>query len=230
MKKIELAFELVNTMSLTRQYEGQEPYEMHEVNDMAQKAAARNSKEQLETMLDEELDRQKKAREAYYRNVFDTTEEGKSMKDDIENAFEAWRNDIEEQVKSTIDEILGDTWGVRYFSETSFEIALRDTNPSTAAKNGGYHFGHKVEFYYGYDFNFDGNKEFKFEVNIGTMGNFNACGDDTQRDFYIGIGKLLASEKLNALKDELRQYEDNLIELRAKYRSARNEYAKRMIA
>lgn len=230
MKKIELAFEVVNTMSLTRQYKGQEPYEMHEVNEMAQKVAARNSKEQLEKMLDEELDRQKSARKEYYKNAFDETEEGKSMKDEMEAAFEAWTNDIQEQVKSTINEVLGEAWGLVYFNARSFTIALRDTNPATAAYNGGFHFGHKVEFYYGYDFTFDDDKDYKFEVNIGTMGNFNACGEDSQRDFYIGIGKLLASEKLNTLKDELKQYDDNCRELKAKYNSARNAYAERMAA
>lgn len=230
MKKIELAFEIVNTMSQTRQYEGLEPYEMHEVNDMVQKVAARYNKEQLEAMLDNELKHQKNAKDEYYKEVFVETEEGKSMMDDMEATFEAWENDMQELTKRTVNEVLGDAWGLAYFNERSFTIALRDTNPATAAYNGGYHFGHKVEFYYGYDFTFDGEQEFKFEVNIGTMGNFNACGEDTQRDFYIGIGKLLASEKLNALKDGFKQYSDNLRELKAKYRSARNAYAERMTA
>lgn len=232
MKKIELAFEVVNTMSLTRQYRGQEPYEMHEVNDMAQKVAARNSKEQLEKMLDEELDRQKKAKTQYYKNVFKDTEEGKSMWDDMENAYEAWRNDIIEQIKSTINEVLGETWGLMDFCPTSFTIALRDTNPATAAKDGGFYFGHKVTFFYGYynGVNYDENSKFNFEANIGTMGSFIVCGNDTQQDFYIGIGKILASDKLNELKDELKQFTENIEELKKKFYSARNAYAERMTA
>lgn len=232
MKKIELAFELVNTMSLTRQYKGFKPYEMHDVNDMAQKVAARNSKDKIEALLDEELERQKKARKAYYKKVFDTTEEGKSMRNDMENAYEAWKNDIIEQINSTINEVLGESWGLQSFCPTSFTIALRDINPDTAAKDGGFYFGHKVEFYYGdYDgWTVDANREFTFKVNIGTMGSFIACRDDTQRDFYIGIGKLLSSGKLEELKDELKQFNENIHEAKKKFYNARNAYAEKMAA
>lgn len=224
MKKIEIAFELVNTMSLTRQYKGQQPYEMHEVNEIAQKAAARNSKEHLLDMLDTELNRQKVAREEYYEKAYMISDEGKALEEQCRNDYEAYRNDIIEEIMHTIHSLVGDNWQMVTFGDRGFTVGMK--NPDDAKH---YIFGTGIEFYCGYEFG--SADKYRFQMNLSTSGAFEILGEDTIKERYIAIGKLLAAtDKMNELRDELKQFTDNVKELQKKLRDARKAFVQRMIA
>lgn len=217
MKKIELATELVNVMNANRQLSGNHAYTEKELSNLVTKSAARNSKEALQKLLDDEIDRHDllAMAEEHKRKEFnyDHSEEGKKAKEELHNAVDAWREDLYQEVISDVEKILGNDWGVYCFGTRSFEIKMKDGEGKPI-------FGNDIEIYYGYDYN----EGFIFKANIGTTGEFSLMDDNDRKEFYIGVGKFMSSPLLAQMKEEMKQYHDNVREAVKAYDAKKEAY------
>lgn len=235
MKKIELAKEVAILENDIRNYRGETVMEGETLDSFIKKTADRNSKDMLETEINRLLVVRKNAKEEFYRKEFDNTEAGKNLKNKLHNDRKAWIENAYQKALATVEEVLGDDWTVGHWSSTSFEVGMKnhDVDPKSAYRNT--QFGHEFEIYYGLglDYDYDNhkyNRIFEFKANVGTMGSFNINADDSQVAFYIGIGKFLASPKVQELKEELEQLHANLKGLEDTWNNAEDAYVKTKVA
>ena len=224
MKKIEIATELVNVMTLNNMMSNGRVYTDEEKAHMAEKAASSNNKEKLEQLLNEELDRKARLEKAQERDRkiynFTNSEEGRKAEAEMKASLKALKNDIIDEIHTIVNDVLGSRWEAYNITSNGFDICLLN-------KDGYVRFGYSFPIRFGYDLRATeaGWEEyFKFQANVGTMGEFEIDGNARQ-DFYIGFGKFLASEKVNnELKNELKQYTDNVKGAREAYRAKKEAY------
>lgn len=225
MKKIEIATELVSVITLNNMMSHGRVYTDEEKAHMAVKAANANNKEKLEELLNAELDRKARLEAAQERERrtynFTNSEEGRQAEAEMKAAIKAWKNDIIDEIHTIVNEVLGSRWEAYNISSYGcFEVGMLDNN-------GNLIFGYSFPVSFGYDTRdteAGWEEYFKFQVNVGTMGEFEIDGNARQ-EFYIGFGKFLASEKVNnELKNELKQYTDNVRGAREAYRAKKEAY------
>lgn len=221
MKKIELAKELANVKSQTEFYFTKNLLRGDEVKDMAEKLVRKYNIEELQKELDFEIERQKRARYDFYIDEFDTTEKGLKMRADMKENIQAWQTNLSTEISDIVSRVLGGNWALISFGASSFTIGIQDK------ENKRPYFGMTIDFSYDYDV-FD-KKDFELKANVGTTGQFDAC-ESTRRDFYIGLGKLLASEELVAFKSKLQQYKDSIKKAWYDYDEASKKYAEQKTA
>lgn len=191
---------------------------------MAVKAANANNKEKLEQLLSEELDRKARLEAAQERERriynFINSEEGREAEAEMKAAIKAWKNDIIDEIHTIVNDVLGSKWEAYNITSMGFKVGLLDNN-------GNLIFGYSFPVRFGYDLRDVKNgweEYFKFQVNVGTMGEFEIDGNARQ-EFYIGFGKFLSSEKVNnELKNELKQYTDNVRDAREAYKAKKEAY------
>lgn len=224
MKKIEIARELVNAINENNKLSGNHIYTKEEMQQLVAKTADRNSKENLETLLDEECERNARLVKAQERERktynFEHSEEGLKAADELHSAIKNWTNDIKDEIHTIVEAVLGSKWEAYSITSTGFEVGLlgEDGNPV---------WGYSFPVRFGYDLRDtkDGWEEyFKFQANVCSMGEFEIDGNAKQ-EFYIGFGQFLASEKVNGeLKNELKLFTDNIREARKAYKEKKEAY------
>lgn len=224
MKKIEIAIELVSVIALNNMMSHGRVYTDEEKAHMAVKAANANNKEKLEELLNAELDRKARLEAAQERERkiynFTNSEEGRQAEAEMEAAIKAWKNDIIDEIHTIVNDVLGSKWEAYNITSTDFEVGLLDNNGSPI-------FGYSFPIRFGYFLRASeaGREEyFEFQANVCTMGEFEIDGN-VRQEFYIGFGKFLASEKVNnELKNELKQYTDNVKGAREAYKAKKEAY------
>ena len=224
MKKIEIATELVSVITLNNMMSHGRVYTDEEKTRMAEKAANANNKEKLEELLNAELDRKARLETAQERERrtynFANSEEGRRAEAEMKASLKAWKNDIIDEIHTIVNDVLGNKWEAYNITSTGFEVGLLDNNGNPI-------FGYSFPVRFGYDSRDSKNgweEYFKFQANVGTMGEFEIDGNARQ-EFYIGFGKFLSSEKVNnELKDELKQYTDNILGAREAYKAKKEAY------
>lgn len=224
MKKIEIATELVSVITLNNMMSHGRVYTDEEKAHMAVKAANANNKEKLEQLLNAELDRKARFEAAQERERriynFANSEEGRKAEAKMKAAIKAWKNDIIDEIHTIVNDVLGSKWEAYNITSMGFKVGLLDNN-------GNLIFGYSFLVRFGYDLRDVKNgweEYFKFQVNVGTMGEFEIDGNARQ-EFYIGFGKFLSSEKVNnELKNELKQYTDNVRDAREAYKAKKEAY------
>lgn len=224
MKKIEIATELVSVLTLNNMMSQGRVYTGEEKAHMAKKIANNYNKEWLEQHLSEELDRKARLESAQERERriynFTNSEEGKEAEAELKGALNAWKNDIIDEIHTIVNDVLGSKWKAYNVTSTGFEVRMLDND-------GSFIFGYSFPVRFGYDYRDAKNgweEYFKFQTNVGTMGEFEIDGNARQ-EFYIGFGKFLSSEKVNnELKDELKQYTDNILGAREAYKAKKEAY------
>lgn len=225
MKKIEIATELVNMKNCNRQLLGEDAYSEDEMLELADKAARINNKEALEKYLEDEVSLHSRLTEKAERERktynFEHSEEGRKAKDNLCNTINTLRENIYNELLSIVTNELGDGWNVYKFGNSSCEIGLKDSEGKML-------WGYSFSVYYDYDLIKENEKiktVFNFKVNIGSMGSFEVGAINNIQSFYIGVGKFLASEKVNTeLKSELKQFVDNIYEARKAYAAKERAY------
>lgn len=224
MKKIEIATELVNVMTLNGMMSNGRVYTDEEKAHIAEKAANANNKEKLEELLNAELDRKARieATQERERRIYNFTnsEEGRQAEAEMKASLKAWKNNIIDEIHTIVNEVLGSRWEAYSITSTGFEVGMLDNDGNMV-------FGYSFPVRFGYDERDtkDGWEEyFKFQANVGSMGEFEIDGNERQ-EFYIGFGKFLASDKVNnELKNELKQYTDNVKGAREAYKAKKEAY------
>lgn len=234
MKKIELAREIAQVESMIDFYATGNTKTDEAIEKEAQKL---NRKYDLQGLDIELAAAQKqlattKARATKEARIkeFSDSEAGKSLREKLHNDRKAWMEDAYQQALNTVQEVLGDDWTIANWGSTNFQVGMKnhDTDPRSAWRTT--QFGHEFEVYYGYDYHFNWetksyDRYFRFEANIGTMGSFNIAEGDSRLAYYIGIGKFLASPKVQVeLRAELEQLHKNLKELEDAWQNAEDEY------
>lgn len=218
MKKIDLANEIATLENDIRNYRGQETLKGDKFAFIAK--TAQKSKAFLENEVERLTEVRKNAEEDYYREAFGQSDEGKALHEKLEKDRDAWMADAYQQVLATVQELLGDDWTVAEWDGGRFKVGMKNTDPEAPWRVT--KFGHDFEVYYGggsYD------REFEFKANIGTLGSFDIAEGDSQLAYYIGIGKFLASPKVQTeLRDELKQLCGNIREIRNVWKRAKDEY------
>lgn len=135
MKKIEIARELVNAINENNKLSGNHIYTKEEIQQLVAKTADRNSKENLETLLDEECERNARLVKAQERERktynFEHSEEGLKAADELHSAIKNWTNDIKDEIHTIAEEVLGSKWEAYNITSTGFEVGLlgEDGNP-----------------------------------------------------------------------------------------------------
>lgn len=111
MKKIEIATELVSVMTLNNMMSYGHVYTDEEKAHMIEKTANNNSKEKLEQLLSEELDRKARLETAQERERricnFTNSEEGREAEAELKEALKAWKNDIIDEIHVIVNDVLG---------------------------------------------------------------------------------------------------------------------------
>lgn len=224
MKKIEIATELVSVITLNNMMSHGRVYTDEEKAHMAVKAANANNKEKLEELLNVELDRKARLEAAQERERkiynFTNSEEGRQAEAEMKAAIKAWKNDIIDEIHTIVNEVLGSRWEAYRITSTDFEVGMLDNDGNMV-------FGYSFPVRFGYDIRdtkAGWEESFKLQANVGTMGEFEIDGNARQ-EFYIGFGKFLASDKVNnELKNELKQYTDNVRGAREAYKAKKEAY------
>lgn len=234
MKKIELAKEVAILENDIRNYRGQEVMEGETLDNFISKTS-RQSKEVLETEINRLINVRKNAKEDFYAKEFYNSEAGKNLHNKLSNYRKAWMEDAYQQALATVQEVLGDDWTIAHWGSTSFEVGMKNHDTDLKKAWRATQFGHEIEIYYGYNLAYDYENHsckriFKFEANIGTMGSFNISADDSQAAFYIGVGKFLASPKVQELKYELEQLHKNIKETEDTWNNAEKTYVSKKVA
>lgn len=215
MKKLDIAKEIVIVENTVRQYNGQEAYTEEVSNEVATKYASRFNTQQLEDRLAQKLNEREAARKEAYRKEFKNSDEYAKLYKDANEISEKAKNAMKDAISTVVEQVLGSEWGVGKFSITHCEIGLKNTDPQSSRL---LEWACTFDFHYRFNLYSD-DKEIEFQANIGTTGAFDIDDNDSRSKLYIGFGKFLASPKVQALKDVLKDYSN-------KIRQNRNQFLK----
>lgn len=161
------------------------------------------------------------------RNQWLETEEGKAFKEKnfaareaIKNAQCALYEDTNKMLSNFVKELLGDEFDLIHFGWGSFEVGLTD----------GYYedgkprklFGHAFTVHFGNDWF---KKDFRWELNYGTMGGFDLTEDSKRTKYLVGMATFASSPKvLGELKETLKQAEAKVNALAAEASKLEREF------
>ncbi len=147
----------------------------------------------------------------------------------IENLITEWQAyDITaaQTIEQTIQDALGQHWGVCRFNKGFVAIGVIDSEKSTPEQRK-YYFGQDIEIRYE-EKRWNTGEEV-FETNCGSCGSFNMEGGATVGEramFYAGIGQLFSNQALVCtLKDLLRTSSQNIERLREELDGLRKQLA-----
>lgn len=226
---MEMAQQIARLTEDIRYYRRLDAWTEYERLDFIAKTA-RSTKEELESKIGQLTTARENAKKEYLRSQFFDSKEGQALHNNFKAARKAWMEDARQQALATVQEVLGDGWTVDAFSESHFIVGMKNTDETSFRK---VMFGHSFDIYYGYDLSYNREsreleKRFFFQANIGTCGSFDIKDGESQLQFHIGIGKFLASPKVQIeLRNELEQLHKNLEENREAWRRAEDEYVKK---
>lgn len=229
MKKIELAREIAQVESMIDFYASGNTKTDDVIEKEAQRLNRKYDKEGLETELaaaEKQLayTKARATKEARIKE-FSNSEAGKSLRNRLHDDRIAWMEDAFQQALTTVQEVLGDDWTIADWGSTGFRVGMKnhDTDPRMALRTT--QFGQEFDVNYGYEYDRHDKQVFEFKANVGTCGAFDIADGDSQLAFYVGVGKFLASPKVQVeLRDELKQCCDNIKEMQEAYQKAEDEY------
>lgn len=198
MKNIELATLIAKLENEICYYEGVEIRQGKELDSFIQKKKY-FSKASLENEVTRLQEVKKDAYKKFRLNEYRNSDTYKAFESEKEKELACIREAKRARIELAVKQVLGDKWGINHFDGHSCEIGLKDPKEERVLL-----FGHAFTLYYGYKYC---RSEFRFEANIGTMGGFDIQNqEDTQLQYYIGIGRLLSSPLFaKRLRDDLLQ-------------------------
>lgn len=201
----------VPTLSEIRDY--MKSYKVIDLEDKV--AAVRNSLE-------------KQAKKIKVKKYFET-EEGKKFKEEneakrneLENIFNVVSKSYAEKVENIINKFLGGNFISKFYfvyDSCRGEVGIKNNDEDRPGFT--FKFGHS--FNVSYDSHFG--KNYKFEMNYGTLGTFDIINDNDRAEYLLGMGKFASSkelhdillnimiegiEKLKSLNKELDNIDDKL--------------------
>ena len=146
-------------------------------------------------------------------NYFNT-EEGKTLKEDIEKRLKSvyetrhsYIKETENEIEQTIKSWLGEQWGVRLNNSTMEVGIVKEVRyDENKDKWNVFHFG--LDFHIYFDNYSYGEENERFEMNYGSMGSFNLSEPNNLRSQYLlGMGVFSTdTERLESLKKRLTEY------------------------
>lgn len=129
------------------------------------------------------------------------TEEGKKFKEEnetkrneLENIFNSVSKSYAEKVENIINKFLGGNFiSTFYFVYNSCRGEIGIKNNEKDRPGFKFKFGHS--FNVSYDNHFG--KDYKFEMNYGTLGSFDIINDNDRAEYLLGMGKFVSSKSLH---------------------------------
>lgn len=162
--------------------------------------------------LQQDIENAKRSLERYKyearRDAWFATEDGLRYKQDVETRINVLRERMQaayktafEHTRDEVRKLLGAHVDVTSFSSTSMVIGIVKKYDEDG--NADAHFGHTFEVYFGKDMF----KPFRWELNYGTMGNFDLDEDVLRTQFLVALSTFAANKNVvPALRDYLHQF------------------------